>query len=1488
MRFWKKRLQRVAAMVCSVALVASMMPTAVFATGPEATTPTPEPASIVETTQELSESPENTDATVTAPAPDTGTGSTSAPEATTAGNTDDTKEPVESPEPSEEPTDDTTESGEEGTETTDSTTVPNEENVEQQVSVPQTLAAAPAADGEPETRSGPDGTNSELGNEYITVYYNHSATAADNRTLTVKVQDETGTSLCDDLTIGNVTLTTMTRVTLDQSKYATYKIQSCELNGGGGITQIPSSLNNDQNKTFTLNAITDNSVLVVTLQQIQNKIIDLTDSKAGGKSFGSILYKEDESVSQTTNVHIYLNNEFVKTVEDLKLPSDVAGPAAGNDDSFVLTLNDGYYFAPYDVDGTVEVCTASTVSSEQHITWCKDTRNGLYSYLNYSLPDADGTNDITLNFFTYEEGVRADFTRYVNGDVVYASGGGVSAACEDLNIRFTYNGIDYTVVYDTWGQAQTIFLPRDTYIYVEPVIKDGFDFVYWHSDDAWTQGNGLYSVLPDGSLEQEETGLTDEQKGLVALTQTMAIYYNAGGYVRAQIGLHMTDGGSPEIYNEVYYHSNYPVEAGKEDETETAYYYPTLDYGTRIENCMFSVEGYTFAGWNTQEDGTGTPYTAGQYFHDDRGKDLTLYAQWEKIETPQPGIPDVNVEDLGDEVVTIKCTNTATSHPEMKSAILGDLNTDYRVAYGADRKTATITIISADEYVKAYNAEHGKPLPLHTAGQISDATIKVYYDEAAKQWTVDTADSAATVEVTCKGTAKESVALEKTILSVERDGLEITLKDDEMLKVGDVVTYQIKVTNDGDTNLSNVTVTDTFNGAGGLSFGSDGNGIITMNGNGFTWALDGTLAPKDSKTLTYTYTVVDADKGNTITNAATVKGDGDDPIDEDEIKTEVENPDVKITKSLFAITRNGDPVKVTDNIELKVGDEITYEIEVVNTGNVNLSDLTVTDEFSGYAKPGDVQESGSTVEDATWQEGATDTEPNWTLTIDDIDLPVGQSKTYTYTYTVNQADADKNLTNTAAVSGDELDPDDPDDEETDEHPVKDDGTVTMEIADITTYMGGIAGYDGAVEGGNATESNSLPEPGFYFTLQGNINSELSTALGYAPEEAVDLSEYITLTATDKDGITHTWSLEKYGNEHSVSMEDGTERYVYKIDNQAGAPIRVEFKNDAGEIVTSDHFTVEGALAEKYTMSIYLGDVEVNSISFAIRIPKSRDDNTTVKTYYCGFAAGNQKAFLTVRHTTGEAKITLAEENLETALENTNKQDDFLVEVTRNHDININEAGGADGVDVTHKDVYLLADGIEELESEASLEQTAQEQAKFESSETEAKYLDLVDANNGNAWLTSEQQVTVYWPYPEGTDRNTNFKLFHYEGMDRDTTATVTPEEVAIEEKTETGITFKTSSFSPFVLVWDTTQPSGGEDKPSGGDNGNNDNNNNNTNNQTTTVNVANQAAAPAAAPAAVSVPQTSDDMPIGALTAAAVAAAAALVGLLVVRKRRQK
>ena len=43
----------------------------------------------------------------------------------------------------------------------------------------------------------------------------------------------------------------------------------------------------------------------------------------------------------------------------------------------------------------------------------------------------------------------------------------------------------------------------------------------------------------------------------------------------------------------------------------------------------FSRDGYTFTGWNTQADGKGTAYTAGETIS--LSEDTTLYAQWAEI-----------------------------------------------------------------------------------------------------------------------------------------------------------------------------------------------------------------------------------------------------------------------------------------------------------------------------------------------------------------------------------------------------------------------------------------------------------------------------------------------------------------------------------------------------------------------------------------------------------------------------------------------------------------------------------------------------------------------------------------------------------------------------------------------------------------------------------------------------------------------------------------
>lgn len=109
-------------------------------------------------------------------------------------------------------------------------------------------------------------------------------------------------------------------------------------------------------------------------------------------------------------------------------------------------------------------------------------------------------------------------------------------------------------------------------------------------------------------------------------------------------------------------------------------------------------------------------------------------------------------------------------------------------------------------------------------------------------------------------------------------------------------------------------------------------------------------------------------------------------------------------------------------------------------------------------------------------------------------------------------------------------------------------------------------------------------------------------------------------------------------------------------------------------------------------------------------------------------------------------------------------------------------------------------------------------------ETLFRYLDLVDANDSNAWVSSSEGSDVFWPYPGGTDRSTDFQLLHFEGLHREysmdgagslSAQIEASRVVAITdfEKTDAGIWFHVvdSGFSPFALVWEksgVTPPEG--------------------------------------------------------------------------------
>ena len=200
-------------------------------------------------------------------------------------------------------------------------------------------------------------------------------------------------------------------------------------------------------------------------------------------------------------------------------------------------------------------------------------------------------------------------------------------------------------------------------------------------------------------------------------------------------------------------------------------------------------------------------------------------------------------------------------------------------------------------------------------------------------------------------------------------------------KIGDVLTYTITVTNDGNVNLGKVTVEDemmpTTITVDGVEKTIGGGGHVIEN-----------LDANENVVITYKYTVPDTLYPIKNTASATANDGTQAKI---EISTDVYNPDMTVDKTV------NKPVA-------EVGDTIKYTITVTNTGNVELTNVAVTDKMFVSADgaiqvPNGAKLDGNTVTIST--------------------LGVGETATITYTYTVLYWDEGDRIENTATVTSNE-------------------------------------------------------------------------------------------------------------------------------------------------------------------------------------------------------------------------------------------------------------------------------------------------------------------------------------------------------------------------------------------------------------------------------------------------------------------------------------
>ena len=284
--------------------------------------------------------------------------------------------------------------------------------------------------------------------------------------------------------------------------------------------------------------------------------------------------------------------------------------------------------------------------------------------------------------------------------------------------------------------------------------------------------------------------------------------------------------------------------------------------------------------------------------------------------------------------------------------------------------------------------------------------------------------------------AMGALDVEKTLTSVNGTAYDGTSK----VKVGDVLTYTITVTNTGNKTLTNIRVSDTTSSG------------LTLNPGTVLGVTIDSLAKGASETYTVAATVQASASGGSVTNTATATCGT--LTDKDEVTTNVE-PALTVNKTV-----------TSTNDKYVQGDTVTYSIAVTNNTNATLENITVTDNLPAGLTAVEGSEGPWTI--ASLNAGATSTPITVTATV--TGNPTGE------TTVTNKATA------TVTVDGTEL---------------KGEDTATITLSPTGTLT--IQGKTFVDKDGEDNISSLIPSdyaPTFY-VYQGTDTSSTGTIVGSA-------------------------------------------------------------------------------------------------------------------------------------------------------------------------------------------------------------------------------------------------------------------------------------------------------------------------------------------------------------------------------------------------------
>ena len=234
-------------------------------------------------------------------------------------------------------------------------------------------------------------------------------------------------------------------------------------------------------------------------------------------------------------------------------------------------------------------------------------------------------------------------------------------------------------------------------------------------------------------------------------------------------------------------------------------------------------------------------------------------------------------------------------------------------------------------------------------------------------------------------------------LKVEKEVTSKAAAEDGRYIAGETITYKVTVTNNGNLTLKDVVLKDVLTRADGTTVLPDG------------WESDGQkigeMAPGATRVFEYSHKVTEEDLGGVLKNAATASGEpklpNPDPEkpepkpegeDEKEVPIEDRKPSLKAEKKVTS-------KPAAEDGKYTVGETITYEVTVTNTGNLTLKNIHVQDIMT---RPDGTQMIPS---------GLT----NQVQTIEGLEP--NASETLRYTHVVTEQDLGGELKNAVTVSG---------------------------------------------------------------------------------------------------------------------------------------------------------------------------------------------------------------------------------------------------------------------------------------------------------------------------------------------------------------------------------------------------------------------------------------------------------------------------------------